>query len=837
MNFHKLGTKLTLVLVFGILILVFITSFIKSEAERRLVATILTNEVKAEMTWFSDQIQLMSDSSLSLAAEIASTDFTAEAVLSRDPSRIMQSVNEQMLTLQSDVDFVMVSDIDGTVLSQTNSYQDVDSIISQENVREALKGLSASYIEPGSAVRLAVVSSAPIKNAQGEIIGCVSSGYRIDTEEFVDHLKYLTGSEISIFSGNERIATTMRLTNGERMTSVPMDPSVQQTVLGNGQGVVQKVTRSDSQYMANYNPIYDTGGNAIGALFLGKPMDEINATMNRNWQIASLYIIAMTLASAVLIAIYLRKVIVVRIRKLMLIMNEVKNGNFNVNTFSTSKDELGELTKMAGDMINTINTLTVDLKTLTKNFNELGQLDSRMDNSKFEGAYKEVADSVNHMASSFSGDMLTTLECIGKISAGDFESELAPQPGQKIILNQAVDSLRDALKSINNEIMLLSSQAKVGNLSQRVPLENYKGDWTNLMSNLNELLQEIILPINEASGVLNEVSMGNFSVRVKGNYQGEFLLIKSSINETVTNISSYIHEISDVLSSMSNDDLTRDITREYIGDFSSIKVSLNTIINKFNSMISDMYAASEHVAIGSKQVAQTSMTLSQGSVEQTESVDALNTMISEINLNITQNAASAKEAESLSNLSKSSAMQGDLDMKEMLAAMDSIKDSSNKISNIIKVIEDIAFQTNLLALNAAVEAARAGEHGKGFAVVAEEVRDLAGRSQNAAKETSQLISESIERVSDGTTIANTTAGTLQNIVDEVTKVAGIITNINAASAIQSKSIASIAGNVSRISDVVQSNSATSEESAAASEELSSQADVLRNLISVFKTKN
>ncbi|MCM8536504.1 MAG: methyl-accepting chemotaxis protein [Lentisphaeraceae bacterium] len=308
------------------------------------------------------------------------------------------------------------------------------------------------------------------------------------------------------------------------------------------------------------------------------------------------------------------------------------------------------------------------------------------------------------------------------------------------------------------------------------------------------------------------------------------------INDIVDAIVAPVAELKERLISVADGDLTAYVTGEYEGDHEALKMALNDTLNNLNEIMHSVKTSSEQMAQGSGQVSDSSQSISQGATEQAASLEQITASMNEMSSQTKQNADNANQANQLAQSAQSGAEKGNEMMNNMLGAMSEIDDSAQKISKIIKVIDEIAFQTNLLALNAAVEAARAGVHGKGFAVVAEEVRNLAARSAKAAKETTELIEGSIKKVDAGTNVANSTSESLKEIVDGIGKVTDLIGEIAAASNEQALGISQVNQGLVQLDQVTQQNTANAEESAAAALELSEQANQLTEILGQFKLK-
>lgn len=346
-------------------------------------------------------------------------------------------------------------------------------------------------------------------------------------------------------------------------------------------------------------------------------------------------------------------------------------------------------------------------------------------------------------------------------------------------------------------------------------------------------------PIKQVTEVAHEIADGNFDVMLHINSNDEIGDLSESFNRTVHRLSeyqSYIDEISESLVQVSEGNLQIELQLDYHGQFKKLKDNFNALVENLSETLIQINQAADQVKSSSSEVAGGAQFLANGSTEQASSVEELSATITEISTQISQNADNVMSANKLANETSSEMLDSNEKMKHMMTSMDEISEKSNEIQKVIKTIEDIAFQTNILALNASIEAARAGSAGKGFAVVADEVRNLAQKSAEAAKNTTLLISSSIQAVEKGVSIADETATSLNTVVEKVENIVERINDISEASSQQAEATEQITMGIDQISMVTQTNSATAEQSAALSQELSTQAQILKDLVSKFTLK-
>ncbi|MEG0091184.1 MAG: methyl-accepting chemotaxis protein, partial [Oscillospiraceae bacterium] len=353
------------------------------------------------------------------------------------------------------------------------------------------------------------------------------------------------------------------------------------------------------------------------------------------------------------------------------------------------------------------------------------------------------------------------------------------------------------------------------------------------------LLRRMLQPLDGVVAAAKDIENGNLDINISSNVRDEIGILSNTFMDMTGNLRQIILDIDTTLGEMAHGNFRVKTSCEerYIGNYQGILEAMRKINSDLSAAISNINVASEQVSSGSDQVSSAAQSLSQGATEQASVIEELSASINQISEQVKTNADNAQAANELSQQSAVALDKGSQQMGQMITAINDISKTSGEIGKIIKTIDDIAFQTNILALNAAVEAARAGSAGKGFAVVADEVRNLAQKSAEAAKSTTALIESSVKAVANGTKIADETAKSIAEVVTSTKEVTQVVAGIAQASKRQADEITQVTIGIEQISAVVQTNSATSEESAAASEELSGQAAMLKELVSKFKLKD
>jgi methyl-accepting chemotaxis protein len=351
------------------------------------------------------------------------------------------------------------------------------------------------------------------------------------------------------------------------------------------------------------------------------------------------------------------------------------------------------------------------------------------------------------------------------------------------------------------------------------------------------LLSWSLRPIQDIILLAENLKNGKLDTDIEAKSNDEFGHLTVVFRETSLVLKAYISEISLVLASMASGNMRVAIERKYVGDFAPIQISLQEISDSLNHTLSTIGIAADQVNAGAEQVAAGAQALASGASEQASTVEELNASISTVAKQAKENAENVRKAMEVVATTSSTAAESNGHMKGLALTMQQIGEASDKINGITKAIEDIAFQTNILALNAAVEAARAGEAGKGFAVVASEVRNLAAKSSEAAQRASEIIGQSTAKIAEGIKETGKSAKTLENVARESMNINEIMHHIEIASGDQAKAIEQIMEGLTQVSDVVQNNAATAQESSASSEELSAQANMLRKEVSKFHLTN
>lgn len=395
-----------------------------------------------------------------------------------------------------------------------------------------------------------------------------------------------------------------------------------------------------------------------------------------------------------------------------------------------------------------------------------------------------LAQSLNQLADDLQSNFVGVLH---RFASGDLRYE----PGELADddeLSPSLITIARTLDTLIAETTTLTEAARAGRLEARGDASGFEGGYREIVEGINATLDAMVTPIGEASRTLERIAARDLSARMHGDYRGDFETIKDSINEAAERLEEALSEIS---------------------------------------------ASSDHVAVGAQQVSSGSQALAAGAGEQASSLEEISGGLSELASMTHQNTSNAKEARSLTEDTRSTADLGVESMHRLSEAIERIKSSSDATARIVKTIDEIAFQTNLLALNAAVEAARAGEAGKGFAVVAEEVRSLAMRSADAARQTAELIGQSVGNAESGVALNTEVSRNLEEIAAQVNRVGEVMAEIAAASEQQSQGVEQISAAIEQVNSVTQHAAANSAESASTAEELNRQAERMRALVTEF----
>jgi len=498
---------------------------------------------------------------------------------------------------------------------------------------------------------------------------------------------------------------------------------------------------------------------------------------------------------------------------------ELSNGNFNVDVPQVS-GELDEISKSTKVLQDNLKNLIADSNMMNKE-GEAGNLDAQIDTNKYRGDFADITNGINGFATVMRDTFLEVNDKLDRLSGGDFSVSIDKDfKGAFEVSKTAVNELAALLKNLIADSNMMNKEGEAGNLDAQIDTNKYRGDFADITNGINGFVTVVRDAFLETNNTLNALVQGSLSTQVTTDYNGAFNVTKTALNGISNTLQELFAEAGGVLEKMSNGDMTTRIEKDFVGDYVMIKTATNSMADKLQGIVGRVNSGVTEIASASTQLSATSQSLSQGATEQASSLEETSAALEEMSGSVAESAKNAQKTNDLAEDASAMSIEGGEAVTKTVEAMKTI---SEKIS----IIEDIVYQTNLLALNAAIEAARAGEHGKGFAVVAAEVRKLAKRSQVAAQEISTITTNSVK-------ISEQAGELISSVVPKIQETAQLIKDIANAAKEQDIGLGQINTAMTQLDQVTQTNAASSQEVASASEELNGQANSLTQMMSFFK---
>ncbi|MGZ5075698.1 MAG: methyl-accepting chemotaxis protein [Methylobacter sp.] len=502
----------------------------------------------------------------------------------------------------------------------------------------------------------------------------------------------------------------------------------------------------------------------------------------------SIVLVTLSLSIAFYLSSYLYKQLGIDPLYAKGIAKEIAKGNFK-RDIELEAGDTSSLLFAIKTIQTSINAFVAAQSVMSKKHAE-GWIWEEMDATQFPGTYGKMAQDINDLVKSHIDVKMQVVKVISQYARGDFSLDMDRLPGDKFKITEAVDNVKKALFEISSEIKALAEAGSKGDFAKRADTSKFEFMFKDILTDFNSLIETCDIGFKDILSVTNAMAQG---------------------------------------------DMTHTIDKNYPGTFGEVIASMNLTGEHLKSLVSEIKEATETINTAAKEIASGNNDLSHRTEEQAASLEQTAASMEELTSTVQANTENAKQANRLARSAAETADKGVAVVGKVVMTMESINESSNKIVDIISVIDGIAFQTNILALNAAVEAARAGEQGRGFAVVASEVRNLAQRAAAAAGEIKGLIADSVEKVEDGSKLVTQAGHTMKDIVSSIQHVTAIMSEISAASVEQSSGISQVNQAIAQMDDVTQQNAALVEQAAAAAESMEEQAQNLSATVAIFKT--